>query len=218
VKRDFMHNCTCILSFPCNLFTPLLIHFNAVFMEVLAEPPKEHSFWVNAGSLLFGLILPLPFAGMLSDYVGRFKVMVSGAIGLSIIGPIGMMVIAKGSEFDAFLAQCAIGVFLGLFGAPMNAWLVDMFPQKIRLTSAALGYDLASCTAAAFSPLVATLLTKSYGPNSVGGIYTVFAFCAFGGMYLSTMIPRDGDSGEVQQFESPRLELADTKPKTNEVV
>lgn len=182
-------------------------------MEVLADPPKEHSFWVNAGSLLLGLILPLPIAGHLSDIIGRFKVMVSGAIGLAIVGPIGMVVIAKGTEFHAFCAQCAIGLCLALFGAPMNAWLVDMFPHKIRLTSAALGYDLANCTAAAFSPLVATLLVGSHGPSAVGGIYTVFAFCAFGGMYLSTLIPRDAKSGEVQ-FESPRIELSETNKVT----
>ena len=186
-------------------------------MEVLAEPPKEHSFWVNAGSLLFGLILPLPAAGVLSDYVGRFKVMIIGAIGLSIVGPIGMVVISKGTELDAFIAQCVIGLFLAAFGAPMNAWLVDMFPHKIRLTSAALGYDLANCTAAAFSPLIATLLVDQRGPKAVGGIYTVFAFCAFGGMFLSTIIPRDESSGEVQ-FESPRLELTDTKQKNNTIV
>jgi len=135
----------------------------AIYMKALADPPIEHSFWVNASSLLFGLIIPTPIAGMLSDYLGKFKVMVSGAIGLSIIGPIAMVIISKGSALDAFLAQCSIGICLALFGAPMNAWLVDMFPHKIRLTSAALGFDLASCTAAAFSPLIATLLVDQYG-------------------------------------------------------
>ena len=52
-------------------------------------------------------------------------------------------------------------------------------------------------------------ICSSRGPNAVGGIYSVFAFCAFGGMYLSTLIPRDEKSGEVQ-FESPRLELPET--------
>ena len=187
-------------------------------MEVLADPPKEHSFWVNASALFFGLIIPLPFMGLLSDYVGRFKVMIIGAIGLAIVGPIGMVVISKGNEWEAFFSQCAIGIFLAAFGAPMNAWLVDMFPQKIRLTSAALGYDLANCTAAAFSPLIATVLVDIHGPNSVGGLYTVFACCAFGGMYLSTMIQRDGISGEVQ-FEPPRaVELAEKEPKAKQIV
>ena len=156
--------------------------------------------------------------GLLSDYVGRFKVMIIGAIGLAIVGPIGMVVISIGNEWEAFFSQCAIGIFLAAFGAPMNAWLVDMFPQKIRLTSAALGYDLANCTAAAFSPLIATVLVDIHGPNSVGGLYTVFACCAFGGMYLSTMIQRDGISGEVQ-FEPPRaVELAEKEPKAKQIV
>ena len=39
----------------------------AIYMDVLMDPPIEHGFWVNAASLLFGLILPMPLAGMLSD-------------------------------------------------------------------------------------------------------------------------------------------------------
>jgi MHS family proline/betaine transporter-like MFS transporter len=189
----------------------------AIFMDVLAEPPKEHAFWINAMSLLIGLILPLPLAGMLSDYIGHFKVMCFGAFGLSIVGPIGMMTIASGSDKDAFCAQCVIGVFLALFGAPMNAWLVDLFPAKIRLTSASLGYDLASCSASAFSPLVATLLTQNRGPNAVGGIYTVFAVVAFGGMFLSTKIHRE-EEPTASKFVSPILELGDVKEKSNLLV
>jgi MFS family permease len=158
--------------------------WKAIFMGVLAEPLKEHAFWINAMSLLIGLVLPIPLAGMLSDYIGRFKVMCFGAFGLSIVGPIGMMTIASGiasgSDKDAFCAQCVLGVFSAFFGAPMNvAWLVNLFPAKIRFTSASLGYELVSCLASAFSPLVATSLTQNHGPNAVGGIYTVFAMVAF---------------------------------------
>lgn len=182
-------------------------------MGVLADPPKQHGFWINAMSLLCGLILPLPLAGMLSDYVGRFKVMSCGAIGLAIVGPIGMMIIASGNEMDAFFAQCAIGVFLALFGAPMNAWLVEKFPPKIRLTSAALGYDLASCSASAFSPLVATLLVQDLGPKSPGAIYPVFAVMAFFGMFMSTKIRTEVESDDYH-LASSNMEVGEVNKKS----
>lgn len=54
------------------------------------------------------------------------------------------------------------------------------------------GYDLAHCTASAFSPLVATVLVQEYGNNAPGAIYPFFAILAAVGMYMSTKIHRGG--------------------------
>jgi len=96
----------------------------AIFMEVLIDPPIEHGFEISSIALLFGIVLPLPLAGMLSDQWGREKTMALGAVGLGIIGPFMLNVISSGQEMKAFLAQWTIGIFLVLFGGPMNAWLV----------------------------------------------------------------------------------------------
>ena len=93
-------------------------------MEVLIDPPIEHGFEISSMALLFGIVLPLPLAGMLSDRWGREKTMAVGAVGLGIIGPFMLNVISSGEEVWAFLAQWTIGIFLVLFGGPMNAWLV----------------------------------------------------------------------------------------------
>ncbi|KAL7533077.1 hypothetical protein ACHAXR_005030 [Thalassiosira sp. AJA248-18] len=168
----------------------------AIFMEVLIDPPIEHGFWVNAMALLFGIILPLPLTGMLSDHYGRDKTMLTGAAGLAILGPLMIRIISSGQMMQAFFAQWTLGLFISLFGGPMNAWLVEKFPPKIRLTSAALGYDLAHCTASAFSPLIATILVQDYGANAVGALYPFFAVLAVTGMFMSTKIHRDGGVGE----------------------
>ena len=66
----------------------------------------------------------------------------------------------------------------------MNAWLMEQFPAKHRLTSAALGYDLAHCTASAFSPLVDTVLVQEYGNLAPAAMYPFFALMALLGMFL----------------------------------
>jgi MHS family proline/betaine transporter-like MFS transporter len=92
----------------------------AIYMKVLCNPPYEHAFWINAGALLFGVILPLPLTGMLSDTLGRDKTMGFGVAGLAILGPLMIKVISAGNAVTAFFAQCTLGLFLSLFGGPMN--------------------------------------------------------------------------------------------------
>jgi len=182
----------------------------AIYMEVLIDPPIEHGFWINAVALLFGIIIPLPLTGMLSDRIGRDKTMSIGIVGLAILGPIAIKVISNGVAIEAFLAQWTLGIFLSFFGGPMNAWLVEKFPPKVRLTSAALGYDLAHCSASAFSPLAATLLVQNYGHNSPGIMYPFFAVLAVGGMYMSTKIYRDGGIDESDDVQMANVDGSGT--------
>ncbi|KAL7524832.1 hypothetical protein ACHAWF_001104 [Thalassiosira exigua] len=113
------------------------------------------------------------------------KTMIVGAGGLGILGPIMLWVISSGDSLWAFFAQWFIGILLSTFDGPTNAWLVEKFPAKHRLTSASLGYDMAHCTTSAFSPLVATVLVKDYGPLAPGLLYPFFAPLAIVGMFVS---------------------------------
>ena len=103
----------------------------AIYMKVLCNPPYEHAFWINAGALLFGIILPLPLTGMLSDKIGRDKTMGFGVVGLAILGPLMVKIISAGDPVAAFFAQCTLGVFLALFGGPMNGELLSFCSRRI---------------------------------------------------------------------------------------
>ena len=164
----------------------------ATYMQILLKPGIENAFWVNAMALLFGVVLILPLTGMLSDRIGRNYTMTCGAITLGIFGPLLFWVISRGEAVSAFFAQWMIGVLLSVFGGPMNAWLVEKFPPNVRLTSAALGYDLAHCTASAFSPLIATVLVEKVGSVAPAAIYPFFAVVAIIGMLISTKIHQEG--------------------------
>ena len=179
----------------------------ATYMQVLLKPGIDNAFWVNAMALLFGVVLILPLTGMLSDRIGRIKTMIVGAVSLGVVGPFMLWVISAGEAVTAFFAQWAIGVLLSLFGGPMNAWLVEKFPPDVRLTSAALGYDLAHCTASAFSPLIATVLVENVGPVAPAAIYPFFAAIAIIGMLISTRIHREGGIEE-EGGDDDRLDAA----------
>lgn len=79
------------------------------------------------------------------------------------------------------------------------------------MTSAALGYDLAHCSASAFSPLVATLLVQNYGPTAAGVIYPFFAIMAVIGMVMSKKIHQNGGVEEDDHERDVQMGTADKK-------
>lgn len=114
----------------------------AIYMDSLIDPPIKNAFWVNACALFCSMTFMLPVAGATSDKMGRKKVMATATVGLGIIGPGMLAVVASSKPFVAFLAQTCIGIFLSFIGGPLCAWLVENFPPEVRLTSASIGYDL----------------------------------------------------------------------------
>jgi hypothetical protein len=61
------------------------------------------------------------------------------------------------------------------FWAPMCAWLVESFDPAARLTSVAIGYNLAQASVGGITPALATYMVDAAGPNSPGWILTFLA-------------------------------------------
>lgn len=164
----------------------------AIFMHDLIENPVDNAFWVSFASTLFGLVLFLPICGTASDKYGRTKTMAAGAVLTGIFGPIMMSVIGSGHTAKAFFAQWFLTVLVALYGAPLAAWLVENFPQEVRLTSVSLGYNIAHACAAGVSPFVATILAIERGPTAAGAIYSIYAFLSLLGLGLMWRERRTG--------------------------
>jgi MHS family proline/betaine transporter-like MFS transporter len=140
----------------------------AVFMQTLLDPPVPGAFWVNLISYICGFLFTGVLAGTLSDKYGRLKMMAVGAVLVGVIAPVMLWIISWGVPWKACLAQWSIGVLLSLFTGPLWAWLPENFSPKVRLTSAAIGYNMGMCVSAGFSPALATALVNGYGPVSAG--------------------------------------------------
>lgn len=99
----------------------------AIYMEELLQPPVKGAFWINAVAMCLGMTFMLPVAGALSDRIGRTKIMATAGLGLTIGGPILLVIISQGKTFWALLAQLGLGVLLSFFGGPLCAWIVENF-------------------------------------------------------------------------------------------
>ena len=58
-----------------------------------------------------------------------------------------------------------LNVFVALASAPLAAWMIELFPTRIRYSGASLSYQLAGLFAGAPAPIIATLLAQ-YFPGS----------------------------------------------------
>ena len=153
-------------------------------MAELSDNPVPGAFLINTVSLFLSLCLVFPVAGTLSDTFGRIRIMTVGGTMLAILSPLLVIAIGQGKPALALVSQCTMGIALSLFSAPMCAWLVEAFEPNARLTSVAVGYNIAQALAGGITPFLATLISNDMGPQWPGWIITVVATTSLVGLLI----------------------------------
>ncbi len=78
---------------------------------------------------------------------------------------------------------------------PIAAFLVELFPTKIRCTSMSLPYHIGNGVFGGLTPFIATLLTTIYVDNKLAGLWypiIVAAVClVIGVLYINNKIDPD---------------------------
>jgi MHS family proline/betaine transporter-like MFS transporter len=156
----------------------------AIYMEDLIPEPVPNALAVNSTALLLSVCLFFPVAGALSDRFGRRRVMTIGGVGIGVLSPLLIMMIGRGHPLVAFVSQSTIGIAVSFWGAPMCAWLVESFDPAARLTSVAIGYNLAQASVGGITPALATYMVDAAGPNSPGWILTFLAIISLSGLWF----------------------------------
>ncbi|KAL3784307.1 hypothetical protein HJC23_004971 [Cyclotella cryptica] len=165
----------------------ILFVWLVIFMTDLVYPPIPYAFVINASCLFVTMVVLFPFAGWLSDVWGRKVVMTWGGVGVALLSPVAMDVISRGGGNlgGVVAAQMLLGVCLCLYASPMCAWMVESFPPEARLTSVAIGYNVALALAGGMSPSLATWLVMEYGVMAVGYLLSASAIVSLLGLHLA---------------------------------
>jgi MFS family permease len=156
--------------------------YSGVFLKTVAGFEGAHSsLLVAIGTLvLFPLTL---FAGWLSDYIGRRRVVLSGLlIGALTILPIFSGWLSQGPDSPglAILFMIVITLPLALVTGPQTAMLAELFPARTRYSAAALPHNLAAGWIGGLLPFFITLINDQVGSPLAGLWYpTVFLAIAF---------------------------------------
>jgi MHS family proline/betaine transporter-like MFS transporter len=115
-----------------------------------------------------------PFAA-LSDRVGRRPVLIGGAVGSAVLAYPLYVVIGTGNPVLIFGAQVVAAVVLAAVSAPMPAVLVEAFPTRIRISSMAIAYGLATAVFSGTAPYVSTWLIAATGDARTPGLLVTAA-------------------------------------------
>jgi MFS family permease len=116
--------------------------------------------------------------GRLSDRIGRKKVMLTGcALAASTYVPIYMAMSACAQPLRPMPMVMLLSlqmVYVCLVYGPIAAFLVELFPTRIRYTSMSLPYHLGNGWFGGFLPLIATAVTTSSWAQTVFGPYAMY--------------------------------------------
>jgi MHS family proline/betaine transporter-like MFS transporter len=133
--------------------------------------------WLSTAAAVV-VILVTPFAGLLSDRIGRRLVLIALCVASAVLPITLFSLMASGSHAQALLGACTLAALAGAFSAVGAAATAEQFPAEGRVTGLALGATMATAVFGGLTPYAAQLLLERTGWNMTpGAMIAVVALC-----------------------------------------
>jgi len=160
----------------------MMLTYMPTFTQKHIGLSRSEALWSNTLGLLV-LVLVIPFAGALSDRIGRKPLLLTCCLSF---------VLLSHQLFDSMVTQGSLAVVMGVqvvfalmiasFSGPGPAAISELFPTRLRSTWMSAGYSLAVAIFGGFAPFIATwLIARTGSPLSP----TWYVICA---AVISTLV------------------------------
>src|SRR5438034_793376 len=129
---------------------------------------------VALGAVLWGAvaqIIFIPIAGLFADRFGRRPALILGGLGGAVWA---FAFFALGETKDPMYIMLAsfVGMlFVSFMFSPLASFLPELFPTKVRVTGASLGFQFADVFGGALAPIIATSLVAAYNSTTPVAVY-----------------------------------------------
>lgn len=127
------------------------------------------------------MMIVQPFAGALTDRIGRRPVIAAGCAGFLSLSVPAVLLIRQGSLLAVALGMGALGLLLVCFTSAMPAALPALFPTKVRYGSLSIGFNVSVSLFGGTTPLVVTALIGATG-NMMMPAYYMMTAAVIGGV------------------------------------
>jgi MFS family permease len=114
----------------------------------------------------------MPLFGALSDRVGRKPVLLAGSLGVVVLSYPLYKMMAIGF-YGGLVALVIAGLFIGIVGGPLPAFLSERFRTRNRATGVAFTYALSVAVFGGTAPYIITFLADRTGDPLSAAYYTL---------------------------------------------
>ncbi|MDG9725721.1 glycine betaine/L-proline transporter ProP [Streptomyces sp. NPDC033538] len=162
----------------------LVLVFNVTDYMLLSYMPSyltsELEYDETHGLLVVLVVMALmmvvqPFAGALTDRIGRRPVIAAGCAGFLLLSVPALLLIREGSLLAVGLGMAALGLLLVCFTASMPSALPALFPTRVRYGSLSIGFNVSVSLFGGTTPLVVTALIGATGDLMMPAYYMMAA-------------------------------------------
>ncbi|EST24023.1 glycine betaine/L-proline transporter ProP [Streptomyces roseochromogenus] len=185
-----------------NVTDYMLLSYMPSYLTSELKYDETHGLLVVLGVMTLMMIVQ-PFAGALTDRIGRRPVIAAGCAGFLFLSVPAVLLIRQGSLLAVALGMGALGLLLVCFTAAMPAALPALFPTRVRYGSLSIGFNVSVSLFGGTTPLVVTALIGATG-NMMMPAYYMMAAAVVGGFAVWRMSesagrPLPGSAPAVEQ-------------------
>ncbi|MGW6541360.1 glycine betaine/L-proline transporter ProP [Streptomyces massasporeus] len=173
-----------------NVTDYMLLSYMPSYLTGQLHYDETHGLLVVLGVMAVMMIVQ-PFAGALTDRVGRRPVIAAGCAGFLLLSVPALLLIREGSLLAVALGMGALGMLLVCFTASMPSALPALFPTKVRYGSLSIGFNVSVSLFGGTTPLVVTALIGATG-NMMMPAYYMMAAAVIGGFAVWRMAESAG--------------------------
>ncbi|MFI6697826.1 MFS transporter [Streptomyces sp. NPDC050509] len=139
---------------------------------------KELHFSVVQGLIvtacsLVAVIAAIPYAGRLSDRLGRRAVVGGSALAMAVLGYPCYLLLVQGSMASAVLGAVLLAVVFAGHTGVIHILLVELFPTRVRYFAYGFGYNVSAALFGGSAPFLMTWLIGLTGDTRVPAYYVV---------------------------------------------
>ncbi|MFH8527966.1 glycine betaine/L-proline transporter ProP [Streptomyces tendae] len=173
-----------------NVTDYMLLSYMPSYLTSELEYDETHGLLVVLGVMALMMVVQ-PFAGALTDRVGRRPVIAAGCAGFLLLSVPALLLIREGSLLAVALGMGALGMLLVCFTASMPSALPALFPTRVRYGSLSIGFNVSVSLFGGTTPLVVTALIGATG-NMMMPAYYMMAAAVVGGVAVWFMTESAG--------------------------
>jgi len=143
------------------------------YLDDIIKHPLHNALAINTYAMIV-LLLTIPIAGYLSDFVGRAKMMIYATIAMILLVYPLFLLLQLGEWYLVLIAQVTFALIVGFLQGPMPSLMAEMFPVNIRYSSIGIGYNVSVALLGGTAPVVATWLIEITSNPMAPAFYMIF--------------------------------------------